>query len=287
MVKFYLPGRPSESNKGTFGKVLVVGGSANYIGAMHLSALGAYRGGAGIVTVATSAPVINLLAGNMPEVTWLPLPDNEGAISEQAVTTVLGKIGIYEALLMGPGLGQSEQSQAFIQAFFTSSQFNAPNLVLDADALNILAKIENWWELIPPYTVITPHPGEMARLCGISVADVQANRWELALQKAKEWRVIVLLKGAHTTIATPEGNLYILPFKNDALATAGTGDILAGLIAGLLASGAMPFHATIIGGYIHGLAGEIAYARYHDGRSVIASDVLASIAPAFGQLNAL
>lgn len=248
----------------------------------------------------------------MPEVTWLPLPDTDGAISVEAVTTVLGKIGVYESLLMGPGLGQSEYAQAFIRTFFTheglytdkpnlsgvhsmvqhllgtdSQRLNAPNLVLDADALNILAKIENWWKLIPPYTIITPHPGEMARLCGISTADVQANRWELALQKAKEWRVILLLKGAHTAIATPEGNLYILPFKNDALATGGTGDILAGLIAGLLAGGAMPLHATVIGAYIQGLAGEIAYTQHHDGRSVIASDILACIAPAFGQINSL
>jgi len=312
MIKSYLPVRPSESNKGTFGKALIVGGSHQYIGAMHLSALGAYRAGAGIVTVATPTPVVSILAGNLPEATWLPLSHTDGMVSSDAIPTILGKVGIYESLLIGPGLGQSPHTDRFITELFThtelypdksdssdvnptirhllgkdANRLNAPNLVLDADALNILAKVDGWWNLIPPYTIITPHPGEMARLCDVSVKEIQMNRWELALQKAKEWRVIILLKGAHTVIATPEGNLFVLPFKNDALATAGTGDILAGLIVGLLAGGAIPFHATIAGGYIHGLAGEIAYQRYHDGRSVIASDILACIPIAFGQINAL
>ncbi len=310
MVKAMLPARPSESNKGTFGKTLIVGGSAQYVGAMYLSALGAYRAGAGIVTIATPPPTIATLAGNLPEATWLPLSHQDGMISSGAVSTIFSKIGTYESLLIGPGLGQSPITEQFVTSFFTdegvylespnisgvnplirhllgreANRLNAPNLVIDADALNILAKRDKWWELLPPYTIITPHPGEMARLCDISTSEVQANRWELALQKAKKWQVIILLKGAHTTIATPEGNLYVLPFKNDALATAGTGDILAGLIAGLLAGGATPLHATIIGGYVHGLAGEIAYARHGDGRSVIATDILAYIPQAFGQIN--
>jgi len=312
MIKSYLPARPSESNKGTFGKVLIIGGSHQYIGAMHLSALGAYRAGAGVVTVATPAPSVSILAGNLPEATWLPLAHTDGMVSPDSIPVILGKVGIYESLLIGPGLGQSPHTESFIKEFFTdnvhypdkqvlngthptirhllgkdTNRLNAPNLVLDADALNILAKIDNWWEFIPPYTIITPHPGEMARLCRLSVQEIQANRWELALQKAKAWRVIILLKGAHTVVATPEGNLSILPFKNDALATAGTGDILAGVIVGLLAGGAMPFHATVAGGYIHGLAGEIAYAHHRDGRSVVASDILACIPTAFGQINVL
>ncbi|MDX2075136.1 MAG: NAD(P)H-hydrate dehydratase [bacterium] len=310
MVKSALPQRPSESNKGTFGKALIIGGSANYIGAMRLSALGAYRAGAGIVTVATPSPTVAILAGNLPEATWLPLSHDDGMVSAEAVLPILRKVGMYESLLLGPGLGQSPATEKFVTGFFTheglypeqsnmsgvnplmrhllgkdANRLNAPNVVVDADALNILATMDNWWKLLPPYSIITPHPGEMARLCGISTTEVQANRWELALQKAREWRVIILLKGAHTVIALPEGNLYILPFKNDALATAGTGDILAGLIVGLLAQGATPFHATLIGGYSHGLAGEIAYARHHDGRGVIASDILDCVPMALGQIS--
>lgn len=287
MIKSYLPNRPAQSNKGTFGKALIVGGSANYIGAVRLSALGVLRAGAGLVTVATPAPMATILAGNLAEPTWLPLPHENGTLSSDSAMPILNEIGSYDALLIGPGLGRTSSTQQFIDTFLIGYKSNAPDLVLDADALNILAKIDNWWTLLPPNTIITPHPGEMARLCQLSTADVQANRWELALEKAKAWRVIILLKGAYTAIATPEGDLYLLPFKNDALATAGTGDILAGLITGLIASGATPVHATIAGGYIHGLAGEIAYQRHDDGRSVIASDVLDCIPQACGQINVM
>jgi NAD(P)H-hydrate epimerase len=287
MIKSYLPHRPSQSNKGSFGKALVIGGSANYIGAVRLSALGVLRAGAGLVTVATPAPVATILASNLAEPTWLPLPHENGILSSDSVMPILNEIGSYDALLIGPGLGRTSSTEHFIDTFLMGYKSNAPNLVLDADALNILSKIDNWWTLLPPNTIITPHPGEMARLCQLSTADVQANRWELALEKAKAWRVIILLKGAYTAIATPQGDLYVLPFKNDALATAGTGDILAGLITGLIASGATPVHATIAGGYIHGLAGEIAYQRHNDGRSVIASDVLDCIPQACGQINVM
>ncbi|MCL4253414.1 MAG: NAD(P)H-hydrate dehydratase [Anaerolineae bacterium] len=312
MVKSYLPERPSESNKGTFGKVLIIGGSANYIGAMHLAGVGALRAGAGLVTIATPEPVVDKLAGNIPEPTWLPLKHTDGMLSSDAVSTVLSQIGLYDSLLIGPGIGQSLITEQFITNLFqaqglypnrpnisgvkpliqhilgeNAKRLDAPNLVIDADGLNILAKIDEWWTLLPPYMIITPHPGEMARLCKLTTQEVQTNRWELALEKAKLWRVIILLKGAHTVIATPEGNLSVLPFKNDALATAGTGDILAGLITGLLAGGATPYHATVAGGYIHGLAGEIAYGRYQDGRGVIAGDILACIPPAIGQLNVI
>ncbi len=312
MVKSYLPERPSESNKGTFGKALIIGGSANYVGAMHLAGMGALRSGTGLVTIATPEPVVDKLAGTIPEPTWLPLKHTDGMVSSDAVSTILSQIGLYNSLLIGPGIGQSRITEQFIINLFqaqglypdrpnitgltplmqyilgeNAKRLDAPNLVIDADGLNILAKIDAWWTLLPAYTIITPHPGEMARLCQLTTQEVQANRWELALEKAKEWRVIILLKGAHTAITTPEGDLSILPFKNDALATAGTGDILAGLITGLLAGGATPYQATVTGGYIHGLAGEIAYHRHQDGRSVVASDVLACIPQAIGQLNAI
>lgn len=312
MVKSYLPERSSDSNKGTFGKALIIGGSANYIGAMHLAGMGTLRAGAGLVTIATPEPVTDKLAGSISEPTWLPLKHTDGMISPDAVSIILGQIGLYDSLLIGPGIGQSHITEQFIRNLFqaqglypdrpnisgvkpliqhilgeNANRLDAPNLVIDADGLNILAKINDWSTLLPPYTIITPHPGEMARLCKLTTQEVQANRWELALEKAKIWHVVILLKGAHTVIATPEGNLSVLPFKNDALATAGTGDILAGLITGLLAGGATPYHATVTGGYIHGLAGEIAYNRHRDGRSVVAGDVLNCIPQALGELNGI
>jgi len=149
--------------------------------------------------------------------------------------------------------------------------------------LNLLAEMDEWWTLLPTGTIITPHPGEMARLCDIETADVQANRWELAREKAKEWDVIVVLKGAYTVIASPN-DLVVLPFAVDALATAGTGDVLAGLIVGLLAQGIQPLDAAIIAAYVHGLAGTV-LAHKTSSRSVTAGDVIASIGEAFKQIE--
>ena len=156
-----------------------------------------------------------------------------------------------------------------------------PPLVIDADALNLLAKRGNWWDLLPENSIITPHPAEMGRLCQLDTRAVQADRWQLARDKAAEWNVIVVLKGAHTVITAPDGRLMVLPFKSDALATAGTGDVLAGIIVGLLAQGSAPFDAAVAGGYLHGLAGEIAAERVGSSRSVIASNVLSAIPQAF------
>lgn len=152
-----------------------------------------------------------------------------------------------------------------------------PPLVIDADGLNLLAQINHWWELLPPHTIITPHPGEMARLAGTTTKTVQADRAKIALEKAIEWQVILVLKGAHTLIAAPDKRLFVLPFKTDALATAGTGDVLAGTITGFLAQGMSPVNAAVLGGYIQGMAGELAARQNGNSRSVIADDVLNSL----------
>lgn len=177
-----------------------------------------------------------------------------------------------------------------------------PPLVIDADGLNLLAEMDDnneqsesdetkegqitWHKRLPENTIITPHPGEMARLAKMDTREVVENRWTLAREKAAEWQTIILLKGAHTLIAHPDGRMAVLPFKNHALATAGTGDVLAGLIAGLLAQGIKPYEAAIIGGYLHGFAGDIAAAHIRSGRSMIAGDVIHALATAFGQIEA-
>ncbi len=148
-----------------------------------------------------------------------------------------------------------------------------PPLVVDADALNALAQIADWHKHLPANSILTPHPGEMARLCGLSTKEVQARRWDLAREKAREWGQIVLLKGAHTVIAAPDGRLAVLPFANPALATAGSGDVLAGAIVGLLAQGLPPFEAAVCGAFLHGLAGEYARAETGDA-GVVAGDLI-------------
>ncbi|GAB4510426.1 MAG: bifunctional ADP-dependent NAD(P)H-hydrate dehydratase/NAD(P)H-hydrate epimerase [Anaerolineae bacterium] len=310
-VKAYLPARPSDSNKGTFGKALVVAGSLNYSGAAGLAAQAAYRSGAGLVTVGAPGPVAATLAAQMPEPTWLMLSHDMGVISDRAVEQIFEQISGYHGLLLGPGWGQEDTTGDFLKQLLEkrdqptrkagkrSMGFGArtggdaetsmeagvsplPPLVIDADGLNLLGKQEKWWALLPENTIITPHPGEMARLSGLETSAIQADRWRIAQEKAAEWQVILLLKGAHTLIAAPDGRMVVLPFKNDALATAGTGDVLAGLIAGLLAQGAAPFEAAVLAGYLHGLAGEQATALVGSGRGVIASDVLSMIPAALG-----
>ena len=279
-----LPFRPIDGHKGTFGKVLVVAGSPNYIGAIALAGESAYRSGVGLVTIATSRKLIDSVAGVLREPTWLPLPDLEGAIAEPASEVISEHADAYDAMLLGCGLGLHDCTRRFIQRLLSSKTL--PPLVLDADALNILSQLPRWWELPPADTIITPHPGEMARLTGMTAREINADRWTTAQRCAESWSVVIVLKGAHTLIAAPDGRTSIIPVKTDALATAGTGDVLAGLIAGLRAQGLAAFDSARLGAYIHATAGLLAVETVGSSRSAIAGDVLASLGSAFESLEA-
>lgn len=310
LVRDWLPERPVDGHKGTFGKALVLGGSVNYIGAPGLAASAAYRVGAGLVTIAAPGPVIQALAGQMLEPTWMMLPHDMGVLTEKAAELILKEIGAYQTLLIGPGLGRERTTGDFIIRLLENAHKGSaaprraigflpgqeetpaadkdekialPPLIFDADALNLLADREKWWDLLPANTILTPHPGEMARLAQISSEEVQAQRLEIAQEKAKTWHVILVLKGAHTVIAAPDGQAYVLPFKTDALASAGTGDVLAGMIAGFLAQGIEAVQAAVAGAYLHGLAGSLAASQ--STRSVVASDLLQAIGVAFQALE--
>jgi NAD(P)H-hydrate epimerase len=160
-------------------------------------------------------------------------------------------------------------------------------LVIDADALNSLSQLGNWWEFLPKDAIITPHPGEMARLTGFDTQQINANRWQIATEMAHKWQVVVVLKGAHTIVASPDGQVGVVPFKTDALGTAGTGDVLAGLIAGFRTQGASAFDSAIIGVYCHALAGIIASQQVGHARAVIAGDVLDALGHTFAQIEGL
>jgi NAD(P)H-hydrate epimerase len=251
---------------------MVVAGSTHYTGAAVLAGQAAYRIGAGLVMLAPPRSIHPILAARSIETTYFPLPDQDGAIASEAVRPLQEKCVEMDALLIGPGLGQASETVSFLQQFLKRSN-PLPPLVLDADALNILAQQNEWWKLLPPHCILTPHPGEMARLTGSSTKEVQISRLELAPQMAAGWNQIVLLKGAHTIVAAPSGQTMVLPFANPALAKAGSGDVLAGAIVGLLAQGLSPFEAAIAGGYLHGLSGEIA--REHLGATaIVAGDLL-------------
>ncbi|MFC1921093.1 NAD(P)H-hydrate dehydratase [Chloroflexota bacterium] len=273
-VQKILPKRPLWANKGTFGRVLVVAGSVNYTGAAYLACSGAIRAGAGLVTLATPASLQPVLAAKLIEATWLPLPESEpGFIFPQAAEIIRAEIDNYNVLLIGCGLGQNEAVIEFVNFLLLEGKAALPQLVIDADALNILAKTPGWWRQLKDNAVLTPHPGEMARLAEISIDKVQADRAGVAGKAAREWGKTVVLKGACTVIASPDGQTEISPVANPGLASAGTGDVLAGVIAGLAAQGLSPAEAAVCGVYLHGQAGEIVREQMGD-TGMIASDLL-------------
>ena len=252
-----LPARPVDAHKGTFGTALIVAGSINYTGAAVLAGQAAGRIGAGLVTLAPPRTIHPILAGRLIEATYLPLPDEAGSFASDAVPPLRAKVAEVDAILVGPGLGQARGTVSFVQELLSEPE-SLPPLILDADALNILAQRADWWETLPPTCILTPHPGEMARLTGRTTKEVQASRLETAADMAAKWSQIVLLKGAHTVIAAPDGRTMVMPFANPALAKGGSGDVLAGAIVGLQAQGLDAFEAAVAGAYLHGLSGELA-----------------------------
>ncbi len=253
-----LPPRPPGAHKGTFGSALVVAGSPSYVGAAYLACMGAYRAGAGVVTLACARSIYPMLASKLTETTFEPLDDTDGFLTAREASAVRRALERgYEVLLVGPGLGQGGYPQAFTRAllpFLSREDLRAA--VIDADGLNNLSKVDDWWRLLDLPAVITPHPGELSRLSGLSVSDIQSDRLAVARRFAAEWGLTLVLKGANTVVAAAGGRARISPFANPGLASGGTGDVLAGVITGLIAQGVEPFDAASLGVYLHGLAGE-------------------------------
>lgn len=294
-MRHKLPPRPLNSHKGTFGKLMVVAGSPDYLGAPYLATSGGMRSGAGLVTLAAPRSVINILATKMAENTYLNLPEieNEGA-AKQTVETLAKKLteGKYEVLAIGPGLGQEKEKQELIQYLLDLSadkDFRWPKLVIDADALNLLAKIPEWWKKLPDNNVLTPHPGELATLRNTTIKEIESDRLKSAQEAAKLFQQVVILKGAYTVIATPDGRTWLNPGSNPALATAGSGDVLTGITAGLLTQLAHQnsgdaFEAACAGVYLHAMAGELLRRECGDA-GTLAGDLLLKIPLAIRAIN--
>ena len=301
-ARAWLPPRPLDAHKGTFGKAMIVAGSVNYPGAAGLAAQAATRSGAGLTTLAAPGLIQPALIALSPETTHIPLPHSMGMLDAQAATLLLEKIKGYTALLVGPGLNRNAETLAFMRRLLglnsrkrnpgfiplsdseeTASPPALSALVIDADGLNLLSKIEGWPQYLPEGTVLTPHPGEMARLVGESAEADAMPRWKLAREKAREWGQVVLLKSAFSVVAAPDGRAMILPFANPGLSSAGTGDVLAGVIVALRAQGLGAFEAAVAGAYVHGLAGEVA--RQSLGVvGMTASDVLSALPEAWQRI---
>lgn len=270
-----LPDRPKDAHKGTFGTSLVVAGSQPYPGAAALAGVSAYRIGAGLVTMAVPESIYCGLVEGFPEATWVVLEDCDGSISASGSATLKETLGRPSACLIGPGLGVAEGTALFLEGLLEG--INLPPLIIDADGLRLLSEINNWTDILPARSVLTPHPGEMSVLCGCSVEEIQSDRLGIAERYAQEWNQIVLLKGAHTVIAEPEGQTKILIGGDPALARAGSGDVLAGIICGLVAQGVKTFDAATAGAWIHLQAGKLAAVQAGNPAAVLAGEISSMI----------
>lgn len=256
-VKALMPQRPQQSNKGTFGKVLNIAGSIEYQGAAYLSSVAPLKTGAGLVTLATIEPLINNLAGNCPWVTFYPLRDYyKKCIASDAFGDVLNIIENYNVLSVGPGLSDTAATNAFVDDLIKYLNKNNKKNVIDADAINVLSKSE--LSSFPSDSVITPHPVELSRLINTPVKDIQNDRIKYAKLTAEKFGCCVVLKGNQTVVCTKELEVFVNTSGNSALAKAGSGDVLTGIISGLMAQGVSVENAAKLGVYLHGLCGELA-----------------------------
>jgi len=252
-----LPYRPEDSNKGTFGSVFNVAGSGCLIGAAYMSAYSSLLVGAGYSILAAPESLIPVFASMAPEIVYVPLKETQcKAISKESVSLALDKSQKCNIFLIGPGIGTDPSTIDFVADFTQELTDRGLSAIFDADALNCFTKMNNF--TLPVNSIITPHPMELSRLIGISVEDIQKDRIKAAKQAAVKFNTIVVLKGARTIIAEPDGSVYINPTGNSGLAKAGTGDILAGMIAGFAAQGCDLTDAAILGVYLHGLASDLA-----------------------------
>ena len=280
--------RPRDSNKGSFGHALIIAGSVGKSGAAAMAGRAALRSGAGLVTVATPLPALPVVAASMPELMTVPLIANDaGAAGPQNLD--YGRLAELfsgkSVLAMGPGLTTHEDTQQFIRAVFAQAPLP---IILDADGLNAFAsRTELFASRKAPLLAVTPHPGEMARLLGVTAKDVQARRLQIALETAARWQAHVILKGSHTILATPDGHAYINATGNPGMATGGTGDVLTGILAGLSAEFGTAHWPQVLGLgiYLHGLGGDIAAARVGEA-PLVASDLIEALPEAFARFIA-
>lgn len=264
-VRARMPRRAADAHKSDVGTLLVVAGAPTYIGAPGFVAEAAMRAGAGLATLAVPRGIVGALAVTVREATLLPLPEE----TDRALKQIKESVKRFTAAVIGPGLGREEETEQFLARLLGIAQararphlgFGAPSaasarettlpedlpILFDADGLNWLSGIERWWEQITHPLILTPHPGEMARLAKMETEAVTRDPWAVATEHAARWGHVVVLKGGPTVVAAPDGRLWAAPGGNAGLATGGTGDVLSGIIGGLLAQGLSPLDAAVAG----------------------------------------
>ncbi len=278
IVKRAVPNRPIDANKGTMGTLLSICGSFGMAGAAILAGKSALRCGVGLEKLAIPKSIYPIAAGSILESVFLPLSEtSDGKISRTNIPRLLLEAKKSTAVLLGCGLSVCDDTKALVKSFVENC--TAP-MVLDADALNCIAENPEILKKRKSDIIITPHPGEMGRLCGITAKEVNADRVDVALSFAKKYGVITVLKGSGTIIASPNGQALLNTTGNSGMATGGSGDVLAGMTAGLLAQGKSAFDCAAAAVYLHGLAGDFAAEKL--GKiSMLPSDIIDYIAQAF------
>jgi len=269
-----LPARPPDAYKNTFGKVLVLAGSTGLTGAAAMASLSALRSGAGMVILGCPKSLNPIFEEKLTEVMTTPLPETDaGSISLDAYEALEGPFRWAHVLALGPGMSTHPDTKMFVQRVLAEQQ---KPMVIDADGLNNLADHTGLLARYPAELVLTPHAGELSRLTGLSTDEILENRIQVVREYAGKWGVVLLLKGAPTVIGTPEGDIFLNPSGNAGMATAGSGDVLTGLIAGFLAQGLAAKDAAVLGAFVHGLAGDLAAAELGQ-RGMTAGDIMDAV----------
>lgn len=271
-----LPTRSPDSNKGSYGRLVYAGGSRDFLGAPALCSMAAYRAGAGLVELAVTHTVQVSVAAHLLEPVYTVLPEGQGQIAPDAIEPLRETLSRATSLVFGPGLGLSAGTIQLTQNLLHAlPDLKLRGAVIDADGLNALSRLPDWWN-VEAELVLTPHPGEMSRLTGESIKQIQSNRVDSARRYAERWQKVVVLKGARTIVASPDGQTTINPTGGPNLATGGTGDVLSGIIGGLIAQGCPPADAAVAGVYLHGYAGD-RLRESHGEAGTVASDLLTEI----------
>jgi hydroxyethylthiazole kinase-like uncharacterized protein yjeF len=269
-----LPDRPKDAHKGTFGTAVVLAGSLGFTGAAYLAATAAARTGAGLVRLLVAYTIYPILAAKCTEVMATPVAEvAPGAVGHAAYDSILRQMAGAEVGVVGPGLGRDSSTWRLV---IDLAQHAACPLVIDADGLNALADSPRARGKLGKNRILTPHPGEMARLTGKTIEAIATDRTAAARRAAKEWGAVVVLKGARTVVAHPDGRTSEDPHEVPALATGGTGDVLSGIIGGLIAQGSDPYSAAVTGVYVHASAGRRLSHKLGDS-GLLASDLLPEI----------
>lgn len=295
-VRGYLPTRPGHIHKGDCGKVFMLAGSVGLTGAACLASMSALRSGAGLVVLGVPESLNIIFETKLTEVMTKPLPDvgQRGNLALRGLGEIKPHLEWADCFALGPGLGQHFQTFELVRRLITT-RINKP-VVLDADGLNAFAKQPELLKDLPFPVIMTPHPGELSRLVNLSVAEIEKNRIEIACQTAKDFNLVLVLKGAPTLVAEPQGEVYVNPTGNSGMATAGSGDVLTGIITGLLTQklglqkdrpvSELVLESALAGVYLHGLAGDLAKLE-KTSYSMIAGDIQDKIPDALAQLTSL